>query len=80
MEILSRLINRVVDGDFISVFQVGDGFGGTLKISQLPFGDDTIYFFNAKVEHLCLIIFFLGTFSYFFQAVFGLNVDLGVPL
>lgn len=64
---LSRLINRVVDGDFISVFQVGDGFGGTLKISQLPFGHDTIYFFNAKVEHLCLIIFFFGNFFLFFS-------------
>lgn len=64
---LSRLINRVVDGDFISVFQVGDCFGGTLKISQLPFGDDTIYFFNAKVEHLCLIIFFFGNFFLFFS-------------
>ena len=79
MEILSRLLNRVVDGDFIPGFHVGDGFGGMLKISQLPFGDDTICFFNAKVEHLYLIGF-LGTFSYFFQAVFGLNVDLGVPV
>ena len=48
MEILGRLLNRVVDGDFIPGFHVGDGFGGMLKISQLPFGDDTICFFNAK--------------------------------
>ena len=79
MEIPSRLLNRVVDGDFIPGFQVGDGFGGMLKISQLSFGDDTICFFNAKVEHLYLINFF-GNFFLFFKAVFGLNVDLGVPV
>lgn len=72
MEILSRLLNRVVDGDFIPGFQVGDGFGRTLKISQLPFGDDTICFFIVKVEHLYLIIFFWSFFLFFSGSVWPL--------
>lgn len=38
MEIPSRLLNRVVDGDFIPGFQVGDGFGGTLRFLNYPLG------------------------------------------
>jgi hypothetical protein len=34
------MLNRVVDGDFISGAQVGDGFGGMLKISHLPSADE----------------------------------------
>lgn len=68
MEILRRILNTDVEIGFKSRFHVGDGSSGTLEVSHLLFADDTILFFDVKVEHLYIRFVLLC-----FEAVSGLK-------
>ena len=69
MEVLSRLLQKTVDGGFIR------GFKETtrLAISHLLYAYDTIMFCNADIEQLLYIRLVMNCF----EAITGLKVNLG---
>ena len=52
MEVLSCLLKRTVEGNFISGCRLGNREGGEMVISHLLYADDTIIFCEAKYEQL----------------------------
>ena len=48
MEVLSCLLKRAVEGNFISGCRLGNREGGEMVISHLLYADDTIVFCEAK--------------------------------
>ena len=48
MEVLSRLLRRTEEGDFLKGFQASPNARGGLHISHLLFADDTILFCDAS--------------------------------
>ena len=48
MEVLSRLLRRTKEGDFLRGFQASPNARGSLHISHLLFADDTILFCDAS--------------------------------
>ena len=55
MEVLSCLVKRAVEGNFIAGCRVASREGGEMVISHLLYADDTIIFCEAKSEQLmCL--------------------------
>ena len=52
MEALSRLLETVGGGNYISGFSIGDLFAYQLMISHLLFPDDTLILFGAHPEQL----------------------------
>ena len=70
MEVLSRLLKRPEEGDFLRGFQASPN--GGLHISHLLFADDTILFCDASREQLLYIWMVL----IFFEAITGLKVNV----
>jgi hypothetical protein len=73
MEALSRLIDRTVQGSFLSGFTVGSSVEREVMVSHLLFADDTVIFCDAdpsKIEHL-------GCVLTWFEAISGLRINLG---
>ena len=50
MEALSCLINRAVDGNYLSGIRVANGGGEDLSISHLLYADDTLIFCEDDIE------------------------------
>ena len=73
MEVLSRLLRRTEEGDFLRGFQASPNARGGLHISHLLFTDDTILFCDASREQLLHIRMVL----IFFEAITGLKVNVG---
>ena len=55
MEVLSRLLRRTEEGDFLRGFQASPNARGGLHISHLLFADDTILLCDASREKLLYI-------------------------
>ena len=52
MEALSCMINRAVDGNYISGRRVAIGRGEDMSISHLLYADDTLIFCEANLDQL----------------------------
>ena len=72
MEALSCMINRVVDGNYLSSSRVANGRGEDLSISHLLYSDDTLIFCEADLDQLK----FLSEILMWFKAMSGLKINL----
>ena len=72
MEALSCLINRVVEGNYLSGSGIADGRGEDLTISHLLYADDTLLFCKADKDQLK----FLSWILMWFEAMSGLKINL----
>jgi len=73
MEVLSRLLKKKEEGDFIHGFHVGLNNSEWVNISHLLFADDTILFCDVFREHLLYIRLVLICF----EALIGFKVNVG---
>ena len=72
MEALSCLLNRVVEGNFISGCRFRGRDGGELVISHLLYANDTVLFCKANSQQLM----YLGSTLMWFEAFSGLKINL----
>ena len=72
MEALSCLLQRAVEGNFISGCRFGGRDGGEIVISHLLYADDTIMFCDAKADQLMYLRWTLM----WFEAFSGLKINL----
>ncbi|KAG7984034.1 hypothetical protein I3843_04G136900 [Carya illinoinensis] len=72
MNVLSRMLEVVVDGGFISGFLVGGSPHGSLSVSHLLFADDMLIFCDPDLDYICS----LRALLLCFEVVFGLKVNL----
>ena len=72
MEALSCLINRVVEGNYLSGSRIADGRGEKLVISHLLYADDTLFLCEADKDRLK----FLSWTLMWFEAMSGLKINL----
>ena len=72
MEALSCLINRAIDGNYLSGIRVANGRGEDLSISHLLYADDTLIFCEDDIEQLK----FLSWILMWFEAMLGLKINL----
>ena len=72
MEALSCMINRAVDGNYISGSRVASGRGEDMSISHLLYADDTLIFCKADLDQLK----FLSWILMWFEAMTGLKINL----
>ena len=72
MEVLSALIRRAIEGDFISGCNIWRGRRQTVNISHLLFADDTVVFCEAKKEYITHLSWIL----FWFEAASGLRINL----
>ena len=72
MEVLSALIQRVVEGGFNSGCKIRRGSWQVVNISYLLFADDTIVFCEARKEEMTYLSWILC----WFEAVSGLRINL----
>ena len=80
MEVLSCLLRRAVEGNFISGCRLGDRDGGELVISHLLYADDTIIFCEANSEQLMCLRWTLMWFEAFSGLRINLNKSVIIPL
>ena len=80
MEVLSCLLKRAVEGNFISGYKLGDRDGGELVISHLLYADDTIIFCEANSEQLMCLRWTLMWFEAFSGLKINLNKSVIIPL
>ena len=75
MDVLSCLINKVVEGNFLTGCKVGDRDEGEeeLILSHLLYTDDTLLFCKASLDQLT----HLGWILIWFVALSGLKINLG---
>ena len=74
MDILSRLINQVVEGNFLSGCKIeGGGEEEELELSHLLYADDTLLLCKDNLDHLAC----LGWILMWFEAFSGLKINLG---
>ncbi|XP_034681036.1 uncharacterized protein LOC117910970 [Vitis riparia] len=72
MEVLSALIRRAVQGNFITGCRLRGRGGAEMNVSHLLFADDTIIFCEARKEHLT----YPGWILAWFEAASGLRINL----
>ena len=72
MEVLSALIRRAVEGDFLLGCRIRGGRRQPVHIFHLLFADDTIVFCEAKKEHITHLSWIL----FWFEAASGLRINL----
>ena len=72
MEALSRMLDKAIDGGFLSGFQVGSEEANHLMVSHLLFADDTLIFCEADPDQILNLDFLLT----WFEAISGLKVNL----
>ena len=72
MEALSRLLNRSVDGNYLSGSKIADRDGVGSVISHLLYADDTLLFYGANKEQLK----YLSWILMWFEALSGLRINL----
>ena len=74
MDILSRLINKAVEGNFLASCKIRDrGEEEELELSHLLYADDTLLFYKDNPDHLA----HLGWILMWFEALSGLKNQLG---
>ena len=72
MEALSRLLNRAVDGNYLSGSKIAERDGVGTIISHLLYADDTLLFCGANKDQLK----FLSWILMWFEALSGLRINL----
>ena len=72
MEVLSSLINRAVDGNYLSGIKIANERGEEVSISHLFYADDTLIFCKDDLEQLK----FLSWILMWFEAILGLKINL----
>ena len=72
MEILSKMLKKMVEGGFITGFKVGGNSIEEVNISHLLYADDTMVMCNADPEQLMYVRLVLTGF----EAVTGLKVNM----
>ena len=72
MEALSCLINRAVDGNYLSGIKIANERGEDLSISHFFYADDTLIFCEDDLEQLK----FLSWILMWFEAMSGLKINL----
>ena len=80
MEVLSCLLKRAVEGNFISGCRVGDREVGEMVISHLLYADDTIILCEANSEQLMCLRWTLMWFEAFSGLKINLNKSEIIPL
>ena len=80
MEVLSCLLKRAVEGNFISGCRLGNKEVGEMVISHLLYADDTIIFCEAKSEQLMCLRWTLMWFEAFSGLKINLNKSEIIPL
>ena len=72
MEALSQLLNRAVDGNYLSGIKIAGRDGDGSVISHLLYADDTLLFCGASKDQLK----FLSWLLMWFEALSGLRINL----
>ena len=80
MEVLSCMLKRAVEGNFISGCRLRNSEGGELVISHLLYADDTIVFCEANSEQLMCLSWTLMWFEAFSGLKINLNKSEIIPL
>ena len=74
MDILSNLIYKAVEGNFLSGCKIGGrGEEEELELSHLLYVDDTLLFCKDNHDHLA----YMGWILMWFEALLGLKINLG---
>ena len=73
MEALGRMLDKAVHEGHMLGFSVGNLEGRSLAVSNLLLGEDTVIFCEADLDQ----ILFLHMILTWFEAVFGLKINLG---
>ena len=73
MEALGRMLDKTIHDGHMSGFGVGNLEGRSLAVSNLLLGEDTVIFCEADLDQ----ILFLHMILTWFEAVFGLKINLG---
>ncbi|KAF5471044.1 hypothetical protein F2P56_011519 [Juglans regia] len=72
MDVLSRMLEGVVDRGFISGFSVGSSLHESLSVAHLLFADDTLIFCDSDPDQICS----LRALLLCFEAISSLKVNL----
>ena len=80
MEVLSCLLKRAMEGNFISGCRSRDRDGREMAISHLLYADDTIILCEAKSEQLMWLRWILIWFEAFSGLKINLNKSELIPL
>ena len=73
MEALGRMLDKIVHEGRMLGFRVGNLDGRSLVLSHLLIADDILIFCNADLDHILILHMIL----IWFEAVFGLKINLG---
>ena len=73
LEAVGRMLDKVVHEGCLSGFNVSASADRSLMVSHLLFADDTLIFCDANIDQMLILRMVL----IWFEAVFGLKVNLG---